>query len=242
MRREKILIVDDEKRIRDTFMIAFDNYDIIPAASAQEALVILKRAHNIDLVVLDVMMPGITGIDLLKQIKEIDPKQKVVICTGCDSKETIFKALREHADEYVEKPFDIEKMEKIFERLLDKKRNFAPDINANKQSKFEQVQKFISRNYNKIIRLDDVAKEIFLSPKYVSREFKKKTGKGFMELKKELRIRMAKRLLRETDLSVSQIAYKVGYQNPESFMKLFKKKVGMVSSSYRNLEKDEEGK
>ncbi|MEA2096195.1 MAG: AraC family transcriptional regulator, partial [Candidatus Cloacimonadota bacterium] len=126
----------------------------------------------------------------------------------------------------------------IFERLLDKKSDFTSDINNTKQGKFEQAQKFINRNYNKNINLDDVAKEIFLSTKYISRKLKEKTGKGFMELKKELRIKMAKRLLRETNLTVSQIAYKVGYQNPESFMKLFKRVVGMVSSSYRTWPED----
>jgi len=234
MRKDKILVVDDEKRIRDTFMVAFDKYDVTAVSSGQKALDILKRLHDIDLIVVDVMMPGITGIDLLRQIKEVDPKQKVVICTGCGSKNTIIEALREHADEYIEKPFDIEDVEQIFERLLNEKRSFDIDRPDYQKNKFEQAQRFISRNYNKAVHLPDVAKEIFLSPKYISRKFKEKTGTGFMEYKKGLRIEMAKQLLQKTSLTVSQIAYKVGYQNPESFMKTFKKAVGMVPSNYRN--------
>lgn len=233
MIRGKILVVDDEKRIRDTFIDAFEEYKIIPAASGEEALNILKCPHDIDLVVLDVMMPGLTGIELLREIKKMNPNQKVIIFTGCDSKDIVIEALRGQADEYMDKPFDIKEAKKIFERLLSRKESFAEEETTDIKRKIKQAQRLIERNYNKSILLRDIAREIFLSPKYLSRIFKEKTGRSFNKYKIAFRIQAAKQLLKKTELTISQIAYKVGYQNPESFMKIFKKFTGVVPSQYR---------
>jgi len=243
MAREKILVVDDEKSIRDVFLAAFfDEYKIIPAASGQEALNILNRPNDIDLVVLDVMMPGMTGTQLLREIKKIDPDQKVVLLTGCSSEELAIEALRLGADEYMEKPFDIEKIRAVFERLLSERKGYAEEGTGNIEGKIGQAQRFIRRNYSQPVSLRDVSREVFLSPKYFSRLFKEKAGRSFNEYKMDLKIEMAKELLKKGSHTISQIAYHTGYQNPESFMKMFKKVTGSTPSQYRRRNKKRRNK
>ena len=125
MAGEKIMVIDDEKIIRDVFVTVFDEYKIIPAVDAQQALNILNHSNDIDLIVLDMMMPGLRGAELLKEIKKINPNYKVIVLTGYSSQEKTIEALRSDIDACVEKPFDIENIKQVFEKLLSERKNKA---------------------------------------------------------------------------------------------------------------------
>ncbi len=234
MAGEKILVVDDSRNVREIFTTAFDEYNIITASDGNEAMGILNRPNDIDLVVLDVMMSDISGLELLRQIRKMNKYCKVVIMTGYSSKDVVLEALRSDADDYIEKPFDINNVKEIFEKLL--KENAGPDTDSgeNKSDKVRFAQRIVKRNYNKSLSLQDISKEVFLSYKYLSRVFKQKTGKTFSDYKMELKISSAKQYLTESNYTLSQIAYMVGYQNPDSFMKMFKRVTGLTPSEYRN--------
>ena len=237
MFKAKILIVDDENEIRDIFITAFDDYRIITANSGEEALNLLRRPHNIDLLVFDIMLPGINGIELLKKTKKLDSNLKVIIMTGYGSKELVTQALRSDADDYIEKPFDIEKTKEIFERLLVESGKLNKEGGCNVEDKMDYARRFIRRNYNKPISLKDVAAEIFLSPKYFSRVFKEKTGDNFNKYRLSLKVAKTKEFLTKSSYSVGEIAYRIGYQNTNSFVKVFKKLTALTPSQYRNQNK-----
>ncbi len=226
-----ILVIDDDKRVRDVFEEAFDEYKTIAVRNGAEGLAVLRRPHAVDIVILDVLMPGMNGIEVLKTIKSISPLQKVVILTGCDSRDIVIEALRGQADEFIEKPFDIEEMRLVLERLL--RQTQKEDCFIDMPGKIELAKDFIRRNYDRPIRLEDVAREVYLSPKYFSRFFKERTGKTFNEYRIELRMTRARELLSGTNLTVSQIASRVGYQNSEAFIKIFKKMTGVAPSNIR---------
>jgi len=242
MSGEKILVVDDDKMIRDIFKYAFDEFRIVSAASGEKALDILKRPNNIDLIVTDVVMPGLSGTKLVKEIKQINPDLKVVILTGYGSKDIVIEALRSNVDEYIEKPFDIEKVKGVLEDILHKRKKFTEEGTNNIESKIRYAKRFIKRNCDRELSLKDVAKEIFYSPKYFSRIFKERTGKSFDQYRLQLRFSVAKRLLKESSYTVSQIADKVGYQRPDSFMKMFRKFTGLKPSQYRCCDKGKKKK
>lgn len=233
---EKILIVDDSDNIREIFMIAFEEFSILTATNAEEALNILRKPNDIDLIVLDVMMPGMNGLELLKEIKELNRDCRIVIMTGYSSKDIVVEALRLHADEYIEKPFDVENVKAIFKRLLEEKNRQKVNF-ASGQEKIGIAQRLIQRNYNKSLSLQDVSKELYLNYKYLSRLFKEKTGVSFNEYKVRLKIDSAKEFLKASNCNIGEIAYKVGYQNPDSFMKMFKRSTGFTPSEYRSKTK-----
>ncbi len=231
---EKILVVDDEKIIRDTFCVAFEDYRVITAKDAEEALGILKKPHAIDLVVLDVVMPGMNGLALLKEIKTMSPPVKVIILTGCNSKDVVVEALREHADEYMDKPFDVEAMKQMFKKLLSSTRRTAGGrYQEDTNSKIAYARHFIELNCHKPLTLEDVAGQVYLSAKYFSRIFKEKTGKSFNQYRLDAKVEKAKKLMETSGLTINQIAYQIGYESPESFIKTFKKLTGKTPAAYR---------
>lgn len=234
---EKILVVDDAESVRETFISAFDEYAIITTRNAEEALSVMKSSADIGLIVLDVMMPGKCGLDLLKDIKKINKFCKVVIMTGYSTKDVAIEALRSGADEYIEKPFDIAKVKGIFEKLLNGNGDLGKQRAGKTGKKIEFAKLFIKKHYNKPFSLEEISEKVCLNYKYFSRIFKEKTGKSFNEYKLNLRMSSAKQFLEGCGWTVSQIAYKIGYQNPNSFMKMFKKITGFTPSGYRNQNK-----
>ena len=119
-RQITVLIVDDEQLIRDLCARALKEYRTFQASSMKEALEIYGR-ESVDLVLTDVMMPGGSGIELLKQIKTLDPGSVVVVMTGFGDKEIILSALREDADDFINKPLQILQLRTAIQKALDKK-------------------------------------------------------------------------------------------------------------------------
>jgi two-component system, response regulator YesN len=128
---------------------------------------------------------------------------------------------------------NIEKAKEIILTLLEKK-GVTVNMNAiDMKDKIERVKQFTEKNYDKKISLEDVAELVFLSPKYFSRIFKEVTGIGFNDYKLEVKINRAKEMLENSGFNVDEIAYKIGYENPESFIRIFKKNTSHTPTEYR---------
>lgn len=93
---------------------------------------------------------------------------------------------------------------------------------------------YIDQNYNKDISLDEVSREINISPYYFSRLFKEESGQNFIEYVTNVRIEHAKKLLSETDKSMKEICSEVGYADPNYFSRTFKKNVGVTPTEYKD--------
>jgi YesN/AraC family two-component response regulator len=230
---ETILVVDDSENIRNIFRVAFEEYKIITAENGSQALAILRKPNDIALIVLDVMMPGENGLEVLKEIKKTKPDLKVVIMTAYSTKDVVVEALRNDADEYIEKPFDIANVKTIFERFLNNNSGANDGCFRAQNDKIRLTQRLLKNNYNKDFSLQDASRAAFLSYKYLSRAFKEKTGQGFNKCRMNLKLNSAKELLMKSRDTVNQVAYKSGYQNPSSFMKMFKKMTGKTPSEFR---------
>ena len=103
---KKILVVDAETGVRESLkLILGDHYDLILADKSEEVLSVLKNAQDVGLVLLDVKMPKVNGLELLKAIKEEFPAMKVILVTGYKSVETASEAANLGADGYIVKPF-----------------------------------------------------------------------------------------------------------------------------------------
>lgn len=228
---DRILLVDDDVSLRDEFMECFQEYGVSQASNGEEALNLLKKPNEIDLVILDVRMSGMNGIEVLEKIKKTAPEVRVVIFTGYGSKDVAVEALRSRADDYIEKPLDIDATREIIEKHLQakKKEQYGSGI----QDKIEHVKDFLLRNFHKKVTLQDAAGAVYMSPKYLSRIFKKYAKTGFNEYKLFLKMEEAKKFLRETAYTIDQISDRLGYQNPESFIRQFKKIVRLTPTGFR---------
>src|ERR1700689_1106350 len=105
----QILMVDDDAEFREELRDCLEGYTVIEAANGPEALAILKKPNVIDLVILDAVMPQVSGMEVLREIKKIKPGLAIIIMTGQSSKDIAIDALKGRAHDYIEKPIDIGK-------------------------------------------------------------------------------------------------------------------------------------
>jgi len=113
----KILVVDDELLIRDLLYDYFSSkdYQISTANSGEEAIEILQQGKEFDVVLTDLKMPGIDGLELIDHIRKSDYHLPVIVMTGFPSLDTAIEALRKRAYDYVIKPFNINRLCSIVE-------------------------------------------------------------------------------------------------------------------------------
>lgn len=118
-----ILIVDDEQHVRESLSSWFveDGYDVSAAPSGKEALLLLGRRH-FNVVITDIKMPGMDGLELQHRIHEVDPDVAIILVTAYASVDTAVKALKEGAYDYLSKPFDPEELSRIVEKACEKVR------------------------------------------------------------------------------------------------------------------------
>ncbi|MBF0504376.1 MAG: response regulator [Candidatus Omnitrophica bacterium] len=229
----QILIVDDDEEFREELRDCLEGYAVIEAADGIQALAILKKPNAIDLVILDAVMPQIPGMEVLRQIKRIKPSMTTIVLTGQSNKDIAIDALKGRADDYIEKPVNAAKLLETIRSLLAGKavQNFTYGHGIH--AKIEQARQFVKRNFDKKVTLEDVAEQICLSPKYFSRIFKEISGQGFNEYRLSVKIAQACDLLKNSDYTVTEIASRLGYQNLESFIRMFEKIESVSPTQYR---------
>ena len=228
-------MIDDNPKVSESLELAFPEYRFMSISNGEDGLQYLRKSHEIDLVILDYKMSGLNGVDVLKAIRRMDPKIGVIFMTNFGSKEVVVEALRGSANDFIDKPYSIEEMRKKLENFFEKYTEEEKRLSSG-EGPMQRIQRFVDRNYVKGPTLKQVAEKVLLSPKYLSRKFKRETHQTFSAYKIKLKIERSKKLLRETSLGVAQIAYEVGYENAESFMKIFKKILGCTPTEYRQKE------
>ena len=114
-----ILVVDDEPAIQDilTWSLAAEGYSVATAASGEEALTRFEE-QDFDVIVTDIVMPGLNGLDLLERLRVLNPRASVIVMTAYAALETAIAALRHGACDYLEKPFSVEVLKERVHRLL----------------------------------------------------------------------------------------------------------------------------
>jgi signal transduction histidine kinase len=115
-----ILIVDDEAIIRDLCIRALKGYRVLEAENGEDALALFDRG-GIDVILTDVMMPGMDGIELLKRLKEKEPTIVVIVMTGLAEKDVILNALKADADDFISKPLNLLQLKTAVNKALVKK-------------------------------------------------------------------------------------------------------------------------
>ncbi|MFO7814564.1 MAG: response regulator [Halanaerobiales bacterium] len=115
---KKILIIDDEKNIRFTLKKSLENdYNIVTAVNGEDGIEKFSN-EDFDLVLLDMKLPGVNGIDTLKQIKEEDQKANIVIITGFGSVDSAVETMKLGAIDYLNKPFTPEEIKEIVNEVI----------------------------------------------------------------------------------------------------------------------------
>ncbi len=118
--KKSILVVDDEYGVRESFnLVLSDDYEVFLAESGKEAIEIFTK-NTIDLILLDIMLPQVSGLDLLKHFKDLDPDVEIIMVSAVKDVETAVKAMKYGAYDYVVKPFIVDDIKNIIARAIEK--------------------------------------------------------------------------------------------------------------------------
>jgi YesN/AraC family two-component response regulator len=248
----QILIVDDDTGYAGSLS---DAYRVVTVQNGRVAIERVKRRSDIDLAVIEYRLPDMSGIDVMKEIKDVAPSVLVIIVTAYGDEDVAVEAFRSGARDYLKKPFSISELSTKIDfylalRLTDQQRrkNILPGpstpsapgtppaaVTPSQYHKIQQAVRFINDNYRTDICLDVVAGEAGMSPAHFSRIFKKVMGLPYQDYLNGRKITKAKNLLRTSAQSVTEIAISLGFADPTGFGRIFKKLTGHTPSAYRSL-------
>ena len=248
----KLLIVDDELIIRRG-IISFVNLkelnitEVFEAADGITALETFK-SESPDLILADINMPKMNGLEFAEQCKRINPQVKICLVTGYDYFDYAVAALKLGVDDYMLKPVSKKDIGEVLGKLINKikdskdKEEVASIINELKNKDITKVDegykakitKEIEENIgNSNLSLTLLADKMALSIGYLSSLFKRLFGLNFQEYVFNQRMERAKILLLSTDMKNYEIAEIIGFEDANYFSASFKKKFGVSPNQYK---------
>lgn len=245
--RPRILLVEDNELFRlFLYRSLADANTVVEAGDGQAALDQLAT-RTFDIVISDVMMPVMDGLELCRTIKN-DIRYShipVILLTAIQNEEVLVRSLKEGADEYISKPFDIEvlllKIQKILSWSQENRRKWSEEstlrasqiaVSRIDKELMERVTLAVENNMaNTEFSIEELTQELGISRSRLYKKLTSITGKSPIEFIRVLRLKKAKQLLEEGETSVSQIAWSVGF-SPKQFSKYFKDEYGCLPSEY----------
>ncbi len=253
----RLLIADDEKMERealaDIVMRRFEHEVTVEMAENGRKAADTAVLWEADLILMDIEMPGMNGLDAARAVLEQRPECKVIFITAYSLFQYAHEAVHLGACDYLLKPVDPDETEAAIRRAIrqiEAGRRLAemaavePEA-AEPEEQTEEgesdrnalvmdhVRKYMEDNYMADLSLDSVSEILHISPAYLSAQFKKYQKMNFLDCLTELRINAAKELLTDPFRSAAEVASMVGYEDANYFARAFKKRTGMTPTQYR---------
>ncbi len=248
----RILVAEDEVIARRALRLICERssspVEVVSEACTGRQVVEALESVRPDIILMDVVLPGMNVLEATRVVHERFPATRVAIVSACEEFNYAQQALRAGAVDYLLKPIRPEQLEALLQKLcagLDAERTqeARPALSTYRSQPAQpqgphahvlrRAQEFIIAHYTESLSLEQVAEHVALSPTYFSRIFKQVMGCTFVEYLTRVRLDEARHLLRTTTLSLAEISYAVGYQSPNYFSEVFKTVEGITASAYR---------
>jgi len=243
-----VLIAEDNDDLR--FYLK-DNlkgqYNVYEAGNGDEALVIIMKIIP-DLIISDIMMPGLDGMELCRRIKSDKTTSHipVILLTAKTGEEEQCKSLETGADDYITKPFNFQLLEAKIESLINIRRELRKTFRNNltieprdititslDEQFIEKALDLVEKNMAKAdYTVEELSHNLGLSRTLLYKKILALTGKPPLEFIRTLRLKRAAQLLQKSQLNVSEVAFRVGFNDPKYFRKHFKNEFGILPSRY----------
>ncbi|MDR2810169.1 MAG: response regulator [Tannerellaceae bacterium] len=244
----KLLIVEDNKELRDLLTSRLkNNYHILQAEDGEEGLKIALKEIP-DMILSDVMMPRMDGIEMSKHLKgDIRTSHiPIILLTAKTGDESKLQGLTAGADDYISKPFNQEilqikirnlvEMRKRNQALFEEQMRIEPSkivVNSLDKQLISKAIEYTENNLsNPNFSVEELSRELGMSRVHLYKKLSSLSGKTPIEFIRIIRLKRAAQLLKESRLTVSEIAYEVGFNNPKYFRKYFKDEFGVLPSQY----------
>lgn len=245
----KVLLVEDETFVRESVkeIIHWEEMGFTlvgEASNGMEALPMIKNDPP-DLVLCDIVMPQMDGLELLQETRKAGIASKFVMLTCIGDFESMRRAMEYGASNYILKlSMSVKDLRETLVKVsneLSAKRSPAEgpvSLAAASREKIthpevNKIIDYIEQNYDQDITLKSLARYVMMGENYVSALFKKKTGDTLIHYLHRTRVEKAIELLTTTDLPINRICQNVGFMNDNYFIKIFKRMTGMTPSQYR---------
>ena len=253
--RPTVLVIDDNTDIRQyERTLLQDEYVVLEAADGKEGLAVALKEVP-DLVICDVMMPVMDGLELTERLKTNTATSHipVIMLTAKNLEEHRAEGYEHGADSYITKPFHSKVLLARIENLL-RQRQLLKNLYQGAQEAekeiseshledrdkqfLKQLQAIIQKNLSDSeFGVEDMGRQIGLSRVQLYRKVKAMTGSSVVDLLRKARLVKARRLLETRSMSVSEVAYEVGFSAPSYFTKCFKEEYGMLPGDVGNVMK-----
>ena len=239
-----ILIVDDEPELLNILSCVLRReFHVLTASNGEDALCTLKTHPSISLILLDLDMPVMNGLEMLKRIRIKGNDIKVMIMSGTCCYEWARECADLNVQGYIEKGFNPEKLickiKKILgiEEFRPLRELWGDDYGERISSISHTVKgalKFIHQNYQKHFTRAEIAKLLNITPGYLSDKFHKECGMQLRDYINIHRIYKSKEYLAEPgNIMIKEVAFSVGIPDSSHFSKLFKKHTGLLPGEFR---------
>ena len=238
----KLLIVDDESSIRNGIKNYFPwtqlGFEVAGLfENGREALDYCRKLP-VDVVLSDIKMPIMDGLELAKELYQLNPNIKIVLLSGYREFEYAREALKYEVKNYILKPTKYEELNEVFSKIkkeLDQEQfSEEDDTNYSYYDKIvDTVKSYLCKNYQ-IATLSSASELVHLNPNYLSTLFKDITGENFSDFLLRVRMEEAATLLNDIRYKTYEISELVGYSNPKNFTRAFKKYFGVTPTEFRN--------
>lgn len=237
----KIIIIDDEKEISTGFAQFFPwanlGFSVVGQFTGALAALEYIKSNPVDMIVSDVIMPGMTGIDLARELSTMTFKQPplVILFSAHDEFEYVRQALKYKCTDYVPKTTEFEELIQIFgclKKQLDERCSIV-DSNADEEDKIiAQIKEYVKQN-TAGANLEEAAAKVYMSASYVSRYFKQRTDMNFSNYVSAYKMQLASEMLTDLRYKIYEISTIFGYTNPVNFTRSFKKYYGISPREFR---------
>ncbi len=244
-----ILIVEDSKDVR-TYLVDLlgEQYYLIQASNGREGI---KSAYenSPDLIISDIMMPEMDGIEFCKKIKtDFDTSHiPVILLTAKVTDKSKYEGLETGADDYLTKPFDSKELFIRIKNLLEQrkrlKEKFSKDINVNPSSIAQNSvdKEFLEKAFsiaeknlnNPEFDAESFAEELFMSLSQLRRKLKAVTNQAPGEFLRTYKLKRAAQMILEKKLSITQISLEIGFNSPSHFTKAFREQFNCLPSDFK---------
>ena len=241
-----ILVVEDNLELREYLKLELKGmYRIYEAHNGVHGFEMAKK-HTPDLIIADVMMPEMNGIEMCEKLKSEKSTSNipVIMLTAKIAEKERIEGIDAGADVYLKKPFSVNLLKSHIRQLIKSKKSFYNsyvesfdmdlDSIGNDNKILADVIRVIGINLSKEdLCVQDIANELGLSRSKLYRKIKTLTGTSANEIIRKTRLEKAKELLEKTDMTIGEICYKVGFASPSYFTKRFKEHTGIIPKTYR---------
>ena len=242
----KVLIVDDEPMIRHGIVQGVDwkamGCTVVGEASNGKEGLERFSQYQPDIIIADIRMPQMDGIDMLRELRGRNAKVNVILLSAYSDFEFVRSALKLGAVDYLLKPFDLEELEKTISQIRQKEleqtvidpKDILPDVKSVKSKYVKLTISYIAEHYAESdVSITSIAKQLFISESHLSHVFRSETGYTVISYLTHFRIYKAMTFLKDYQYKVYEVAEMVGYKDLAYFGSKFKKIVGISPSEYQ---------